>query len=291
MSNTVRGALWMSGAVFSFAAMAVAARELLRHMGTFEVVFFRSVVMLAIVLAMLPRAGVASLRTRRLGEHASRNVIHFLGQVLWVYSIGALTLATVFAIEFTMPVWTALLAWLFLKERLTAPKLVMLGLGFAGVLVILRPGGGSFHPAAIGMVLGSLCYASSFIFTKRLTSTDSALAVLFWMSAIQLPIALVASIPGWVMPVAADLPWILGIGTGAYAAHYCMTRAVKVADASMVVGIDFIRLPLIALVGAWAYGEPLDPLVFVGAAIIFSGTYYSLAAENRTKPAPGGTTR
>jgi drug/metabolite transporter (DMT)-like permease len=271
----LRGALWMGGAVLSFTAMAIAARELLRHMGTFEIVFLRSVVMLAIVLAILPRAGLATLRTRRISVHLWRNAIHFLGQVLWVYSIGALTLATVFAIEFTMPMWTALLAWLFLKERLTFPRLVMLALGLGGVLLILRPGGGSFHPAALGMVLGSLCYASSFIFTKRLTSTDSALAVLFWMAVIPL------SIPAWVTPVARDLPWILGIGVGSYTAHYCMTRAVRIADASMVVGIDFIRLPLIAAVGALAYGEALDPMVFVGAAIIFAGTWYGIRAEKR----------
>ncbi|HZO01315.1 MAG TPA: DMT family transporter [Burkholderiales bacterium] len=278
-SNALRGALWMGGAVLSFTAMAIAARELLRHMGSFEIVFMRSVVMLAIVLAILPRQGVASIRTRRLPVHLWRNAIHFLGQVLWVYSIGALTLATVFAIEFTMPMWTALLAWLFLKERLSAPRLVMLGLGFAGVLLILRPGGGSFHPAMLAMILGSLCYASSFIFTKRLISSDSALAVLFWMAAIQLPLSLATSLPSWVNPTLADVPWILGIGVGSYTAHYCMTRAVKVADASMVVGIDFIRLPLIALVGALAYGEALDPLVFVGAAVIFAGTYYSLSRE------------
>jgi drug/metabolite transporter (DMT)-like permease len=277
----LRGALWMGGAVLSFTAMAIAARELLRHMGTFEIVFLRSIVMLAIVLAMLPRAGLATLRTRRISIHLWRNAIHFLGQVLWVYSIGALTLATVFAIEFTMPMWTALLAWLFLKERLTVPRLVMLALGLGGVLLILRPGGGSFHPAALGMVLGSLCYASSFIFTKRLTSTDSALAVLFWMAVIQLPLGLALSIPAWVTPVARDLPWILGIGVGSYTAHYCMTRAVRIADASMVVGIDFIRLPLIAAVGALAYGEALDPMVFVGAAIIFAGTWYGIRAEKR----------
>jgi drug/metabolite transporter (DMT)-like permease len=277
----LRGALWMGGAVLSFTAMAIAARELLRHMGTFEIVFLRSIVMLAIVLAMLPRAGLATLRTRRISVHLWRNAIHFLGQVLWVYSIGALTLATVFAIEFTMPMWTALLAWLFLKERLTFPRLVMLALGLGGVLLILRPGGGSFHPAALGMVLGSLCYASSFIFTKRLTSTDSALAVLFWMAVIQLPLGLALSVPVWVTPVARDLPWILGIGVGSYTAHYCMTRAMRIADASMVVGIDFIRLPLIATVGALAYGEALDPMVFVGAAIIFAGTYYGIRAEKR----------
>jgi drug/metabolite transporter (DMT)-like permease len=289
MTNSLRGALWMAGAVLSFTAMAIAARELLRHMGTFEIVFWRSVVMLAIVLALVPRAGLCSVLTRKFSLHLWRNLIHFLGQALWVYSIGALSLATVFAIEFTMPVWTALLAWLFLNERLTAPKLVMLALGLAGVLVILRPGGGGFHPAALAMVLGSLCYASSFIFTKRLTSTDSALAVLFWMSVMQLPLGLAASVPGWVTPAAADLPWIVGIGIGSYTAHYCMTRAVRVADASMVVGIDFIRLPIIALVGAAAYGEALDPMVFAGAAVIFAGTYYSLRADSRFAKASGGT--
>jgi drug/metabolite transporter (DMT)-like permease len=281
LTPTVRGALWMLGAVFSFALMAIAVRELQRHMGSFEIVFLRSLGMLAITLAMLPRAGVATVRTTRFQLHLWRNLIHFLGQVLWVYSIGALALATVFAIEFTMPVWTAILAALFLGERLTRPRLVQLGLGLVGVLIILRPGAGSFHPAALAMILGSLCYASSFIFTKRLTSTDSALAVLFWMSVVQTPISLVAAIPDWVTPVLADAPWIAGIGAGAFTAHYCMTQAMRLVDAMVVVPIDFIRLPLIAVVGALAYGEAFDPLVIAGAAIIFAGTYYSLSRERR----------
>ena len=281
VSNSVRGVLWMGGAVLSFTAMAVAVRELQRHMGSFEIVFLRSVVMLAIVLAMLPRAGVKSVKTHRFAVHFWRNTIHFCGQVLWVYSIGALTLATVFAIEFTMPVWTALLAWIFLKEKFTFPRLVMLVLGLAGVMVIVRPGGGAFHPAALAMILGSLCYASSFIFTKRLSSTDSALAILFWMSVLQTPISLVAAAPQWVTPVAADLPWILAIGIGSFAAHYCMTQAMRLVDAMVAVPIDFIRLPLIAVLGALVYGEPFEPLVLVGAAVIFAGTYYSLSRERR----------
>jgi drug/metabolite transporter (DMT)-like permease len=278
-SHPLHGVLWMLGAVMSFAAMAIAVRELQRHMGSFEIVFLRSVVMLALSLALLPRAGLAALRTRRMHLHLGRNLIHLFGQLLWVYSIGALTLATVFAIEFTMPVWTAILAAIFLRERLSAPRLVQLALGITGVLIILRPGGGDFHPAALAMILGSLCYASSFIFTKRLSSTDTPLAVLFWMAVIQTPISLALAVPQWVPPVAADLPWILGVGIGAFTAHYCMTRSMMLVDATVAVPIDFIRLPLIAVVGALFYAEPFDPMVIVGAAVIFAGTYYSLSRE------------
>jgi len=277
----LRGVLWMLGAVMSFAAMAIAVRELQKHMGSFEIVLLRSIVMLALGCIMVSRVGIAALRTRRIGAHLARNVIHLLGQVLWVYSIGALTLATVFAIEFTMPVWTAILAALFLHERLTAPRLVQLVLGIVGVLIILRPGVGAFHPAAVAMLVGSLCYASSFVFTKRLSSTDTTLAIIFWMAVIQTPISLALAIPQWVSPQMADLPWILGVGAGAFFAHYCMTRSMMLVDATVAVPIDFIRLPLIAVVGALFYNEPFDPMVIVGAAVIFAGTYYSLSRERR----------
>ena len=280
-SHSLRGVLWMLGAVMSFAAMAVAVRELQRHMGSFEIVFLRSIVMLVLAFGFLARAGPASARTQRIGVHFARNLIHLLGQILWVYSISALTLATVFAIEFTMPVWTAILAAIFLHERLTPPRLVQLVLGIVGVLIILRPGVGAFHPAAIAMIVGSLCYASSFVFTKRLSSTDSALAILFWMAVMQTPISLALAIPQWVTPVPLDLPWIVGVGIGAFFAHYCMTRSMMLVDATVAVPIDFIRLPLIAVIGALFYGEPFDPMVIVGAAVIFAGTYYSLSRERR----------
>ena len=119
------------------------------------------------------------------------------------------------------------------------------------------------------------------IFTKSLAATDSAIAVAFWMSVVQAPVTFFAALPGWVWPRAIDLPWIAGIGAGSFAAHYSMTRAMKYADATVVVPIDFTRLPLIAVVGAVFYREPFDPMVLVGAALIFAGTYYSLRRETR----------
>src|SRR3990172_2792107 len=175
--NPVRAALWMGCAVLSFSFMAVAVRELLRHMNVFEILFLRTLVTLLLVLAVVPRSGIAPLRTRRFSWHFWRAMMHLGGQLCWMYAIAALTLATVFAIEFTMPVWVALLALIFLGERLNRGRVVMLALGLAGIAIILRPGAGEFHPAALVMVLGSVFYAGNMIMTKRLSATDSPLAV------------------------------------------------------------------------------------------------------------------
>jgi drug/metabolite transporter (DMT)-like permease len=281
MHSSLQGVLWMSGAVLSFSAMAVAARELLAHMQPFQILFVRSAIMMAIVLLVVAQADPAAARTRRLPLHALRNVIHFGGQYCWVFAIGALPLATVFAIEFTMPVWTALLAALLLGEHLTRPRLVMLVMGLAGVLIILRPGFGLFQPAALVALAAAFLYAGNMIATKRLSATDTPLAVLFWMSVVQTPLSLLAALPQWVAPPPSAIPWMAVMGVGSYAAHYCMTRAFKLADATVVVAIDFTRLPLIAVVGALFYAEPFDPWIIVGATVIFAGTYYSLRRESR----------
>ena len=256
-------------------------------MGNFEILALRSLVSLLIVLAVLPRLGLGRLRTRRFGLHVARNVLHLGGQYAWVYAIAMLPLATVFAIEFTMPVWTALLAIPILGERLNRGRTVMLVLGLAGILVILKPGFGVVHPAALVMLGGSFAYASTMIATKRLSGSDSALAVVFYMSVVQLPLAFVPALPGWVAPAPVDLPWILAIGAAGLSAHYCLTRAMRIADATLVVPIDFLRLPLIAVVGMLFYGEALEFSIMLGAAMIFAGTYYSVQRESR-KPGTDG---
>jgi drug/metabolite transporter (DMT)-like permease len=279
--DPVRAALWMGCAVLSFSFMAVAVRELLRHMGAFEILFLRTLVTMLLVVAVLARQGTAALRTRLFPLHLARALMHLGGQYCWIYAIGALTLATVFAIEFTMPVWVAVLATLFLGERMNRGRVAMLVLGLAGIAIILRPDVGGLHPAALVMVLGSVFYAGNMIMTKRISAADSPLAVIFWMSLTQLPITFVSALPQWIMPRAGDLAGAAVIGTGSFIAHYSMTRAMKLGDATVVVPIDFLRLPLIAVVGALFYGELFDATVFAGAAVIFAGTYYSLSREAR----------
>ena len=277
----LRAALWMGGALLTFSLMAVAVRELTHVMGAFQILFLRSLVSLVLVAALLPYFGLRRLRTQRFPLHVVRNLLHFAGQFSWVYAIGLLPLATVFAIEFTMPVWTALLAMLVLGERLNHGRLVMLALGIVGILIILRPGAAEVSPAALVMLGGAFAYGATMVATKRLAGGESALAILFYMSLIQVPIGLVPALHGWIAPALADAPWIFATGACGLVAHFCLTRAFRIADATLVAPIDFLRLPLIAVVGALLYGEPVEFATFAGAAVIFAGTYYSIRRESR----------
>jgi len=272
----VRAALWMSGALVSFMAMAISGRELAAELTTFQILFFRSLFGLVAVAILLQRSGWTQVETRMFGTHLVRNLAHFGGQYGWFYGLAFIPLTEVFAIEFTVPIWTAILATIFLGERMNRMRALAVAVGFVGVLVILRPGVAIVSPGALAVLGGALGYAASHVFTKRLSSTETPLAILFYMTVIQLPLGLVPALPGWVWPSAASWPWVVVVATTALSAHYCLARAFRLADASVVVPMDFLRLPLIAIVGFVFYDEALQVWVLVGAVIVFAAAWLNL---------------
>lgn len=283
MVTNIPGAviLWMFGAIASFTLMAVGGRELSAELDTFGILFVRSLVGLFVVLIMLARSGWRFAGTQRFGQHLIRNLVHFGGQFGWFFALALLPLAQVFALEFTTPLWAIVLAVLVLRERITTRRVLALILGFIGVMIILRPG---VIPISVGVAaaLGSaVCYAVSLVMTKRMIKTEAPVTILFYMTVIQLPIALVAAWPNLVMPSINLWPWVVAVGLSALGAHYCLARAFTVSDASVVLPIDFLRLPVIALVGAAVYGESVEIFLFLGAALMVIGNMISLTAERK----------
>lgn len=272
---------WMIGALFSFMLMAISGRELSAELGTFEILFFRSLIGLAIIGFILRRSNISTIGTQKPGLHLLRNLAHFGGQFGWFYGIALIPLVEVFAIEFTVPVWTALLAFLILGERITTYRIIAIVLGLIGVLVILRPGFGVVNSITLIVLLSAIGYSISHTLTKKLSDTEAPVIILFYMTLIQLPLGLVPALINWVTPSIAMLPWLLIVSVSALSAHYCMSRAFQQADASVVVTMDFLRLPLISLVGLFFYNEMVDYLLLVGALIIVAGNLINIYAEKR----------
>jgi drug/metabolite transporter (DMT)-like permease len=285
LAPVIRAALWMSGALVSFAAMAIAGRQLSAELTTFQILCFRSLVGMVVVLALFQRSGWVLVKTRVFGTHLLRNIAHFGGQYGWFYGIAFIPLSEVFAIEFTVPIWTAILAAVFLGERMNRQRILAIALGFVGILVILRPGMAVVSVPALAVLGGALCYAISHVFTKRLSGTEKPLTILFYMTVIQLPLGFVPAVPHWVWPSAALCPWVGIVAVTALSAHYCLTRAFQLADATVVIAVDFLRLPLIAMVGFLFYHETVEIWVFVGALIVCAATWLNLRSASTWNPA------
>jgi drug/metabolite transporter (DMT)-like permease len=279
-----RVVLWMSGALLSFCTMAVSIRGLFEKLNISEILSIRSgfgVVVLLAIVGTHPELR-ATLAPRRMGLHVLRNSVHFASQYAWALSLTLLPLATVFALEFTMPAWVALLAIPWLGERMTVVRAGGIVLGFLGVLIIVRPGAESFHPAVLLVLAAAIGFAISIITTKQLTRSVGTFAILFWMNAMQLPMGLAGSDPLFMLRLeAAEIPFVMGVAIAGIASHFCLANAFRSGDATLVVGFDFLRIPLIAVVGWLFYREPLDLFVFAGAGVIIVGVVWSLRAETR----------
>jgi drug/metabolite transporter (DMT)-like permease len=277
-------ALWMTGAIASYIATALAVRALAKSLSVFEMMSLRSaggLAFLLVLMAVRPKLH-RGLVSHRIGLHLVRNSVHFVGQIIWALAITLLPFATVFALEFTAPVWVALLAVMLLGERLTSRRAGSIALGLAGVLVILQPGLSSFTPAALLALGAAITRAFTEVVTKKLTLTETTFAILFWMNLMQLPMNLAGSDPSFItrLDLSMALP-LLGIAVGGLLVHLCVAQALRYGDAIVVIPLDFLRVPLIAVIGWSFYGEALDALVLAGSGLIIAGVIWNLRTEAR----------
>lgn len=285
-SQPLKAALWMMGAIASFSLMAVAGRTVQAELASYELMFWRSLMGMVIVLVIIRiRTGnLATIRTQHIGLHVTRNVFHFFGQNMWFYGISVIPLSQLVALEFTMPIWVLLLAPLFLGESLTARKLLVAMLGFIGVLIVAQPGVQPISSGHLAGIAAAIGFAINLIFTRKIMRYDAVLCVLFWMTCSQMIMGLGLSLGmGYTWPSLAMVPWLIILAITGLTAHYSLTSALGLAPAMVVAPMEFARLPIIALVGVFVYAESLDPAVFLGAAVIFTANFWNMRASQRHK--------
>jgi drug/metabolite transporter (DMT)-like permease len=225
--------------------------------------------------------GFAAMRTSRPLQHIGRNLIHYGAQLGWFFALTLIPLGQVVSIEFTMPIWTAILAASFLGERMTFGKVAAVLLGVVGVVVIVRPATGNINPGQLIALGAAVGFGISVAMMKSLTRTERTLTIIFWMLVIQSAAGLFPSLYVWRWPTAYAWGWMAVIAFCGTFSHYCMARAMLHADAMVVLPMDFLRVPLTAMAGWLIYSERLDTLTILGAALILTGNLLNL----RTAPA------
>jgi drug/metabolite transporter (DMT)-like permease len=271
----IHAILWMLGAIVSLSLIAISARELSTYMSPFEMLSIRSAIGLVIlIIVILLKKQKQLFVTTKIKTHFVRHSIHFLSQYAWFIGLGILPLAHVFALEFTTPLWTILIASILLHEKITSPKMVALVMGIIGVVVILRPDVHAFEKESLIVLVAAFGFAITHIQTKQLSTTDDVLTILFYMCLIQLPWGLVLSINDLVIPVGTQWIWLLLMGITGLTANYCIASALKIAEAGLVVSLDFFRLPMIAIVGVLFYAEKFDINIIIGGVLIVAGNWY-----------------
>ena len=283
-SEPAKATVWMIGAMLSFSLMAVSGRELATSLNTFEIMLYRSIIGFLIVLVIGYFAKtLGEIKGNRLGLHLFRNFAHFSGQNLWFLAVAYIPFSQLFALEFSTPVWVALLAPLFLGEALTRQRGLAVIMGFAGVLIVARPDINQFDFAIVAAVACAICFAGSMMATKKLTSDQSITCILFWLTLMQLAMGLLATtfIGTITFPEGINITWIVIVGVGGLTAHFCITNALALAPAIIVVPLDFMRLPLISVIGFLAYGEAFELPILVGAVTIFIAILLNLKAEKQ----------
>lgn len=285
-TDLLKVALWMTAGLLSTSMMAVSIREIGPGLSPFQILFVRSLLGVLIVTTIIRVTNQTSLfPTTKLKLHLTRNIFHFCGQYGWIMGVTLLPLAEVFAIEFTAPIWTLILAAIFLKEPLTSIKLSSILFALIGVWIIVDPGAGIIKPASLMMLGTAVFFAATFVVTKVLAFTESPLTILFYMSVVQCVLGFSLGIGNWVEPSLWQWSWMFLLALAGLGAHFSITKALQIADTSLVVTIDLLRLPLISLVGILLYGEYGTLTLFVGAVLILAGNginiYVNLSKQQK----------
>ena len=281
MSPVFKAALWMAGWLAATLAMTVAGREVGRDVPIFVLMLLRSTIAVAVLTPFVLATGGFTGRTEKFQLHVIRNIIHYGAQYAWFSALVLIPLAQVISIEFTVPVWVAIIAFSFLGEKLSFAKIAAIVLGFAGIIAIVRPGAATIDAGHLFALSSALGFSISITLTKLLTRTDSPLTIILYMFVIQTVIGFLPAMMVWEWPEPQNWIWVGVLGVAGTFSHYCLSSAIQLADVTIVTPLDFLRVPATALLGFWLYGEGFGIFTIIGAALILSANTLNLLKARR----------
>ena len=281
VSNALKGIAFMVLACVFFGVMHVGVRHVTQSVHPFEAAFFRNLFGLLVLAPSFITHGLRPLRTQRLGLHCVRAALNVVAMLCFFYALSITPVVLVLSLAFTAPLFTAVLAVLLLGERIRARRLTAIVVGFAGTLLIIRPG---IQPIELGpalVLLSAAVWGYVMILIKSLARTDSAVTITAYMVLLMSPMTLVCALFVWTWPTGGELAVLAVVGVAGTVAQMCMTQSLRIADTMVVLPFDFTKLVWGALFAWILFGEVMDGWTLLGSLVIFSGGLYVAYRERQ----------
>ncbi len=280
MTTTTRGILWMILSCIAFASMWVMIRFASHDVHAFVIVFFRNLFgTLVLVPMMLRNKGL--MRIGRLRANLRRATSGFIATTGTFYAVSHAPLATALSINYTAPLFATVGAVLFLGEKIQARRVAALIIGFAGMLIVVRPGALPMTPGVLAAMLSAVSTSFSIIAIRQLVASDDSRSVAAWTFILMTPPSLVLAVLYWTPPPLALWPLLFVIGCVAAVGQLAMNRAFALAEASAVLPYDFVRFGLVTIFGIAIFDERLDAMTILGGIVIFGATVYLAVRERQ----------
>jgi drug/metabolite transporter (DMT)-like permease len=272
--NTVAAILWMMTAGLLFVAVTVSVRYLGSDMPAVEAAFIRYLFGLVLLIPVFMRIRWRAISRKNHGLYLCRGMAHGMAVMLWFYAMARIPIADVTAIGYTTPIFTAVGAIVFFKERIQKRRLLAIVIGFVGTLIILRPGFQVIEAGALAQLFAAPCFAISFLLAKKLTREQGAGEILAMLSIFCTLALLPGALLQWQTPTFSELAWLLLVAAFATAGHYALTKAFAHAPLTVTQPFAFLQLVWAILFGILLFGETPDIWVVVGAAVIVGAVTY-----------------
>ncbi len=282
-NSTAKGIAWMALAGVLFVAVTGIVRHLGSDMNPVQAAFIRYAMGIVIMTPLLLRVRWSRFVSRRPGLYLARGAVHGAGVMLWFYAMAHIPIAEVTALGFTAPIFTTIGAALFLGEKVRARRVGAVLMGFAGALIILRPGVAVIDPGAIAQLVAAPLFATSFILAKKLTETDPSRVIVGALSIIVTLMLLPPALLVWRTPTLTELGWLFATASFATAGHLTLTQAFRAADITVTQPVAFLQLVWATLLGYYAFGEVPDIFTWVGAAVIIASATYIAHRELKNR--------
>lgn len=268
-------------------AMNASVHHMADEMDTVQISFFRALFGFVVLAPVFLRHGWGPLRTRRLGLHALRGLLNAGAMISLFIALGLIPLAKFAALVFTAPLFVTVLALVFMGERIRGRRVGALVFGYAGTLLILRPGAGALDLGSLVVLAGASSWALAMIVMKVLARTESSLTATLYYGVFVTPVAFLVALPVWQTPSGGQWLWLAAIGTLGSLFQFCLSQALKEADATALMPLDFTKLIWAAVIGYLVFAEVPTVWTWTGGMMIFAAATYISYRERRISVSGG----